>query len=79
MNISDLKYISDDKGERIAVIVPIEVWEELTDGDETSYLLKSETMRERLSTAKNRQTGISLEEACPKGYRFAYEKLGIRS
>lgn len=71
MNISDLKYISDDKGERIAVIVPIEVWEELTGKDETSYLLQSETMRERLLAAKNRQTGISLEEAC--------EKLGIRS
>ena len=69
MNRADLKYISDDQGERIAVIVPIEVWEELTGGDETSYLLQSETMKERLLAAKNRQTGISLEEAC--------EKLGI--
>ena len=69
MNIPDLKYISDEKGERIAVIVPIEVWEEITGGDETSYLLQSETMKERLLAAKNRQTGISLEEAC--------EKLGI--
>ena len=71
MNISDLQYISDEKGDRIAVIVPIEVWEELTGKDETSYLLQSETMRKRLLAAKNRQTGISLEEAC--------EKLGIRS
>lgn len=69
MNVPDLKYISDEKGERIAVIVPIEVWEELTGKDETSYLLQSETMKERLLAAKNRQTGISLEEAC--------EKLGI--
>ena len=69
MNVPDLKYISDEKGERIAVIVPIEVWEELTGADETSYLLQSETMKERLLAAKNRQTGISLEEAC--------EKLGI--
>ena len=30
MNIPDLKYISDEKGDRIAVIVPIELWEELT-------------------------------------------------
>jgi hypothetical protein len=71
MNIPDLKYISDDQGEPIAVIVPIEVWEELTGKDETSYLLQSETMKKRLLDAKNRQTGISLEEAC--------EKLGIRS
>ena len=69
MNIPDLKYISNEKGDRIAVIVPIEVWEDLTSGDETSYLLQSETMKERLLAAKNRQTGISLEEAC--------EKLGI--
>lgn len=40
MNISELNYISDDQGEKIAVIVPIEVWEELTSGDETiNYLL----------------------------------------
>ncbi len=69
MEISDIKYVSDEKGDRIAVIVPIEVWEELTREDETSYLLKSETMKKRLLEAKDRQTGISLEEAC--------EKLGI--
>lgn len=69
MNISDIKYVSDEKGDRIAVIVPIEVWEELTSEDETSYLLRSETMKNRLLSAKDRQTGISLEEAC--------EKLGI--
>ena len=69
MNISNLQYVSDEKGDRIAVIVPIELWEELTSEDETSYLLKSETMKKRLLEAKDRQTGISLEEAC--------EKLGI--
>ena len=69
MKISDIKYVSDEKGDRIAVIVPIEVWEELTSEDETSYLLRSETMKNRLLSAKDRQTGISLEEAC--------EKLGI--
>ncbi|MEM7761591.1 MAG: hypothetical protein AAF298_26205 [Cyanobacteria bacterium P01_A01_bin.40] len=34
MNISDLKYVSDEKGDRIAVIVPIELWEELTSDDD---------------------------------------------
>ncbi|WP_019504414.1 hypothetical protein [Pleurocapsa sp. PCC 7319] len=34
MNIPDLKYISDEKGDRIAVIVPIELWEELTSEDD---------------------------------------------
>ncbi len=69
MKISDIKYVADEKGDRIAVIVPIELWEELTSEDETSYLLRSETMKNRLLSAKDRQTGISLEEAC--------EKLGI--
>lgn len=69
MNIPDLKYISDEKGDRVAVIVPIEVWNELINEDETAYLLQSETMKERLLLAKERKTGISLEEAC--------EKLGI--
>ena len=42
MNIPDLKYVSDEKGDRIAVIVPIELWEELTsdnDIDATEELL----------------------------------------
>ena len=69
MKSSDIQYVSDEKGDRIAVIVPIEIWEELTGEDETSYLLKSETMKNSLLEAKERQTGISLEEAC--------EKLGI--
>ena len=77
MNISDIQYVSDEKGDRVAVIVPIELWDELIGGDETAYLLRSENMKQRLLEAKDRQTGISLEKACPKGYRFAYEKLGI--
>ena len=65
MNIPDLKYVSDAKGDRVAVIVPIEIWEELTGEDETSYLLNEKrNMKKRLLEAKDRQTGISLEEAC---------------
>ena len=66
MKSSDIRYVSDEKGDRVAVIVPIEIWEELTGEDETSYLLKSEAMKKRLLEAKERQTGISLEEACAK-------------
>lgn len=69
MNITDIQYVSDAKGNNIAVIVPIEIWQKLTTRDDTDYLLSSEAMKERLLTAKNRQTGISLEEAC--------ERLGI--
>lgn len=34
MNITDLQYVSDEKGDRIAVIVPIKLWEELTSENE---------------------------------------------
>ena len=69
MNAKNIQYVSDEQGNKVAVIVPIEMWQELLNDDETSYLLKSETMKNRLLSAKNRSTGISLEEAC--------EKLGI--
>lgn len=66
MKSSDIQYVSDEKGDRIAVIVPIEIWKDLIGEDETSYLLKSKTMKKRLLEAKERQTGISLEETCEK-------------
>jgi PHD/YefM family antitoxin component YafN of YafNO toxin-antitoxin module len=69
MNITDVQYVSDAQGKNVAVIVPIELWQKLTTRDDTDYLLSSEAMKERLLTAKNRQIGISLEEAC--------ERLGI--
>ena len=48
MKSSNIQYVSDEKGDRIAVIVPIEIWEKLTGEDETSYLLKSKTIKTRL-------------------------------
>ncbi len=69
MESTKIKYISDEKGEIIEVILPIDLWRELESERETAYLLSSQTMRNRLTEAKNRQTGMSLEEVC--------EKLGI--
>lgn len=69
MESTKIKYISDEKGEIVEVIVPIDLWRELESERETAYLLSSETMKNRLLEAKNRQTGMSLEEVC--------EKLGI--
>lgn len=57
MNIPDLKYISDEQGDRIAVIVPIELWEELTsenDIDATEELLSIAGFESAFTTA-NRQ------------------------
>ncbi|MGZ5437441.1 MAG: prevent-host-death protein [Pyrinomonadaceae bacterium] len=66
----DIQYISDESGNNpTAVIVPIELWREIESEKETAYLLKNENMKRRLLEAKDRQTGIPLEEA--------REKLGI--
>ena len=67
--MSEIQYISDANGNPTGVIVPIDLWNEIESEKETAYLLKSEKMKERLLEAKDRDEGISLEEAC--------ERLGI--
>jgi len=67
--MTNVKYVSDETGKTLEVIVPIELWREIESERETAYLLASPAMKERLLQAKNRQSGISLEEVC--------EKLGI--
>ncbi|MEW6212995.1 MAG: prevent-host-death protein [Acidobacteriota bacterium] len=69
MNQADIQYISDESGNTVGVIVPIELWREIESERETAYLLKSENMKRRLLEAKDRQEGMTLDEAC--------EKLGI--
>jgi PHD/YefM family antitoxin component YafN of YafNO toxin-antitoxin module len=66
---NQVQYISDEDGKTTAVIVPIELWREIESERETAYLLRSQTMRQRLTEAIRRTEGISLEEAC--------ERLGI--
>jgi hypothetical protein len=65
-NLNDVQYVSDADGNPLSVIVPIELWREIESEKETAYLLKSETMKRRLLEAKDRQDGISLEEAREK-------------
>jgi PHD/YefM family antitoxin component YafN of YafNO toxin-antitoxin module len=69
MSVAEIQYVADEDGNTVAAIVPIELWREIESERETAYLLKSENMKRRLLEAKNRQEGISLDEAC--------EKLGI--
>ncbi|MEA5579518.1 prevent-host-death protein [Anabaena sp. UHCC 0451] len=64
-----LQYICDSEGQRVSVVVPIAIWQEIMAERETAYLLSSPAMKARLLTARKRQDGISLEAAC--------EKLGI--
>ncbi len=67
--MAEVQYVSDESGNPVSVIVPIDLWREIESERETAYLLKSGNMKRRLSEAKERQDGIPFEEA--------YEKLGI--
>lgn len=66
---AEIQYISDENGNPVGVIVPIELWREIESERETAYLLKSENMKRRLLEAKERQEGIPFDEA--------REKLGV--
>jgi antitoxin YefM len=69
MSLTEIQYISDEGGNTIGVIVPIELWREIESERETAYLLKSEDMKRRLLDARDRKDGTTLEET--------REKLGI--
>ena len=69
MTGAEIQYVSNEGGEPVAVIVPISLWREIESERETACLLKSETMKRRLLEAKQRQQGLSLDQAV--------EKLGI--
>ena len=66
---TEVQYILDADGQSIGVIVPMALWHEIASERETAYLLSSENMKGRLLAAKERTTGLSLEDVC--------EKLGI--
>ena len=66
---TEVRYISDADGIEVSVIAPIELWHEIESERETAYLLKSEPMKRRLLEAKERQGGLSLEDAL--------ERLGV--
>jgi PHD/YefM family antitoxin component YafN of YafNO toxin-antitoxin module len=63
---AEIQYVSNENGEPTAVIVPISVWRDIESERETAHLLKSETMKRRLLEAKERQQGLSLDEAIDK-------------
>jgi antitoxin YefM len=66
---TEIQFVSSESGEPTAVNVPIELWREIEPERETAYLLKSETMKDRLLQVAHRQTGLSFEAAV--------ERLGI--
>ena len=66
MATSNIQFVTNDKGEETAVIVPIGLWRDIESERETSYLLSSPAMRRRLTEAMSRTEGISLENALVK-------------
>jgi PHD/YefM family antitoxin component YafN of YafNO toxin-antitoxin module len=69
MPTGEIQFVSNEAGEPTAVIVPIELWREIESERETAHLLRSETMKQRLLAARQRDNGLSLEAVV--------EKLGI--
>ncbi len=69
MSLGSVQYLADENGETIAAVVPIALWRDIEAERETAYLLQNETMKQRLLAAKNRRSGLTLEEVS--------EKLGI--
>ena len=62
MSETDIQLVTNEAGESTAVIVPIALWKEIASERETAYLLKSETMRERLLSALERGSGVPLDD-----------------
>ena len=44
-------FVSDENGQPVGVIVPIELWREIESERETAHLLRSATMKRRLVEA----------------------------
>ncbi len=63
---TDIQIVSNEAGEPTAVLVPIELWREITSERETAYLLSSETMKQRLLSAAQRRDGFPLDAVVEK-------------
>jgi len=61
-----IQIVSNEAGEPTAVIIPIELWREIASERETAYLLRPETMRQRLLAAAQRRDGIALDAVLEK-------------
>lgn len=66
MSEADIQVVSNEAGEPTAVLVPIALWKEIASERETAYLLRSETMRQRLRAALERGGGLPLNDAVAK-------------
>lgn len=65
-NSARVQYLHDDNGKTSSVLVPIELWREVSTKDETAYLLSSEANARRLRLAMSRDEFVPLEEVRAK-------------
>ena len=66
MTQTNIQYVVNERGRNTAVIVPIDLWENIVSENETSYLLKSKAMKKRLVEAMQRKEGIPFDEVRKK-------------
>ena len=68
MRDKGIQIVSNEAGDPTAVIVPIELWREIASERETAYLLKSETMKQRLLASAQRRDGLPLDAVIEKAW-----------
>ena len=67
VTLEEITYVSDEEGNRIGVVVPIDLWRQIESERETAYLLSGENMKRRLLQAlESRESDISFEDARTK-------------
>jgi PHD/YefM family antitoxin component YafN of YafNO toxin-antitoxin module len=65
--IQDIQYVSDAQGNAISVIVPIALWQAIQSEQETTYLMSSPTMKQRILEARQEtKQDMSFEVVCEK-------------
>lgn len=64
--MAGIQYVSDEEGNLTSVLVPIDLWREISSEMETTYLLKSEAMRDRLFEAAERKEDTPFDEVRKK-------------
>ena len=65
---TDIEYVSNSAGKITSVLIPYNIWEEISSEIETRYFLDNPIMKKRILEARNRNIKISKEKV--------YEDLG---
>jgi len=63
MTLNDVQYITDADGREVGVILPIELWREISSELETAHLLSSEATKKHLLCPGERAPSLTLEAA----------------